>query len=146
MQSGGQGSLCSYLWERVVEDNTQLNRRLQKRRFKTPPSDESVRSANARRARRAVENGQYRKALSSEGFAQASSEVMDEMLSKHPQSGPPPIPADPVPPPVQVVCVDIVRALRSFPSGMAPGPSCLRANHVKEAVFCPLPDRANFAL
>ena len=43
-----------YLWESVVEDTTQLNRRLQKRRFKTPPSDESVRSANARRARRAV--------------------------------------------------------------------------------------------
>ena len=81
-----------------------------------------------------------------EGFTQASSEVMDEMLSKHPQSGPPSIPADPVPPPVQVVCVDIVRALRSFPSGTAPGPSCLRANHVKEAVFCPSPDRANFAL
>ena len=118
-----------YLWERVVEDNTQLNRRLQKRRFKTPPSDES---ANARRARSAVENGQYRKAiqsLSSEGFAQASSEVLDEMLSEHPQSGPPSIPADPVPPPVQVVCVDIVRTLRSFPSSTAPGPSCLRANH-----------------
>ena len=103
-----------YLWESVVEDTTQLNRHLQKRRFKTPPSDESVRSANARRARRAVEDGQYRKAiqsLSSDGIAPASSEVLDEMLSKHPQSGPPPIPADPVPPPVQVVCVDIVRAL-----------------------------------
>ena len=84
--------------------------------------------------------------LSSEGFAQASSEVLDEMLSKHPQSGPPPIPVDSVPPPIQVVCADIVRALRSFPSGMAPGPSCLRANHVKEAVFSPSPDRANFAL
>ena len=68
------------------------------------------------------------------------------MLSKHLQSGPPPIPFDPVPPPIQVVCADIVRALRSFPSGMAPGPSCLRANHVKEAVFSPSPDHVNFAL
>ena len=137
-----------YLWERVIEDNTQLNRRLQKRNLKSP-SNESVRSANAHRARHAVENGQYRRAIQSllpEGFAWASSEVLDEMLSKHPQSGPPPIPVDPVPPPVQVVCADIVRALRSFLSGTAPGPSCLRANHVKEAVFSSSPDHANFAL
>ena len=53
-----------YLWERVIEDNTQLNRRLQKLSFKTP-SNESLRSANARRARRAVENGHYRKAIQS---------------------------------------------------------------------------------
>ena len=29
-----------------------------------------------------------------------------------------------------------------FSSGTAPGPSCLRANHLKEAVLCPSPDRA----
>ena len=99
-----------------------------------------------RRARRA---GQYRKAIQSlwsEGFAQASSEVLDEMLSKHPQSGPPPIPVDPIPPPVKVICVDIVRALWSFHSGTAFGPSRLRANHVKEAMFSPSPDLANIAL
>ena len=36
-----------YLWERVIEDNTQLNRHLQKHNFKSP-SNESVQSANAR--------------------------------------------------------------------------------------------------
>ena len=103
-----------------------------------PPSAESNRSTNARRARRAVENGQYKKAtqsLSSAGFAPPSEDVLDEMLAKHPQSGASPSSFDEAPPPVQVAIVDVVNALRSFPSGTAPGPSCLRANHVKEAVF-----------
>ena len=42
--------------------------------------------------------------------------------------------------------MDVLRALRSFPNGTAPGPSRFRANHLKEAVFCPSSDRANFAL
>ena len=34
----------------------------------------------------------------------------------------------------------------SLPTETAPGPSCFRANHLKEAVFCPSPDRLNLAL
>jgi len=37
-------------------------------------------------------------------------------------------------------------SIKSFSKGSAPGPSGLRANHLKEAVFCPSPDRANHAL
>ena len=94
---------------------------------------------------RAVEDGQYRKAiqaLASDGLFLPTVEVVDEMLSKHPQVTPPSIPADSVPPPTQVAEVDIVRALKSFPAGTAPGPFSLRANHIKEAVS---PDRANYA-
>ncbi len=36
--------------------------------------------------------------------------------------------------------------MRSFPTDSAPGPSLLRANHLKEAVFCPTPDRGNKTL
>ena len=39
-----------------------------------------------------------------------------------------------------------MRALKSFPNGTAPGPSSLRANHLKEAVFCPSPTQSEFAL
>ena len=105
--------------------------------------------ANVSRARRAVEDGQYRKAiqlLSSYGLADVTADVFDEILAKHPQVDPPCIPSDPLPPPLQVTEMDIVRALRSFPNGTAPGPSKFRANHLKEAVFCPSPDRANYAL
>ncbi len=47
------------------------------------------------RARRAVENGQYRKAiqaLSSGGLAQVTPKVLDEMVVKHPQAPPLPSP------------------------------------------------------
>ena len=137
------------LLEDAVDATTLLECRSRKRLSNTPPSAESTRSTNARRARRAVENGQYKKAiqsLSSAGFAPPSEDVLDEMVAKHPQSGASPFSFDEAPPPVQVAIVDVVNALRSFPSGTAPGPSCLRANHVKEAVFCSSPDSAESAL
>ena len=133
------------LWEGVVAENERLKRRHRR----NLSSSGSSQLANASRARRAVEDGQYRKAiqsLSSDGLADATEDVFDEMLTKHPQAGPPCIPSDPVPPPLQVREVDVVRALQSFPNGTAPGPSSFRANHFKEAVFCPSPDRANYAL
>ena len=33
----------------------------------------------------------------------------------------------------------VVRAIKSFPAGTAPGPSGLRASHLKEALFCSFP-------
>ena len=41
---------------------------------------------------------------------------------------------------------DVLGALKSFPTGSAPGPSRLRANHIKQEIFCPSPDHANKAL
>ena len=39
-----------------------------------------------------------------------------------------------------------MKALKSFSNGTAPGTSGFRANHFKEAVFCPSPDLANSVL
>ena len=39
-----------------------------------------------------------------------------------------------------------MRVLQSFPNGLVPSPSGLRANHLKEAIFCPSPIRLAFAL
>ena len=67
-------------------------------------SPESMRSANARRARRAMEDGQYRKvtqALISDGLAEASPEVLAEMLAKHLQDDLPLISHLPLPRPYQ---------------------------------------------
>ena len=132
----------SELWDGILAENNRLNNLIQKRSNSPVP-------ANIHRARRAVEDGQFRKAiqiLSSAGIAPSSSDVYDAMLSKHPQSAPPPIPSTPVPPAVRVSELDVVRALQSFPNGTAPGPSSLRANHLKEAVFCPSPIQSEFAL
>ena len=80
------------------------------------------------------------------GLASPSSEVFNEMLAKHPQADPPSISSDTFPTPLQVSREDMLRALKSFPTGSAPGPSSLRANHIKQAIFCPSPDPANKAL
>ena len=130
------------LWDDILVENNRLKNIFEKR-------TNSPVHGNIHRARRAVEDGQFRKALqtlSSAGFAPSSSDVYDAMLSKHPQSAPPPIPSTPVPPAIQVSELDVVRALQSFPNGTAPGPSSLRANHLKEAVFCPSPIKSDFAL
>ena len=134
------------LWSEVLEEEDRLT---QHRRKPKKITAESVRAANARRARHAMEDGQYKKAtqaLTSDGLAQASAEVYTEMLAKHPQANSPPTSTAPAPPPVQVAEVDVIKALKSFPNGSAPGPSSFRANHFKEAVFCPSPDRANNAI
>ena len=133
------------LWSEVLEEEDRLTQRRRKPKKITAES----RAANARRVRRAMEDGQYKKAtqdLTSGGLAQASAEVYEEMLAKHPQVNSPPTPTAPAPPPVQVVEVDVIKALKSFSNGSAPGPSSFRANHFKEAVFCPSPDRANNAI
>ena len=135
------------LWEAVVlRDREFLSHRTKK---EATPSTASLHQSNAFRARRAVEDGQYRKALqslTSAGFASVTEDVVSMMKEKHPSTSPPSIPSDPVPPPARVMEGDVISALRSFPTGTAPGPCGLRAIHLTEAVFCPSPDRANYTL
>ena len=110
------------------------------------PSPNSLRLANARRAKRLTEEGQYKKALQallSEGVARASPEVLNEMLAKHPQAPPPSLPQGPLAPPPSITPESVLKAIRSFPTGSAPGLSHLRAAHLKEAVLCPSPGQAS---
>ena len=101
---------------------------------------------NANRAHRAVEDGQYRKAiqfLTSDGVASVSDDVYSEMVSKHPQASQPVSISTPAPCPVEIHEQCVVKALKSFPVGTAPGPSGLRASHLKEASSCPSPRISN---
>ena len=116
---------------------------------KKPLHPDALCASNVRRAKRAVEAGQYWKgiqALTSDGLAPASSETLGEMLAKHPQSPLLSIPCSPPPSPITINEVVVAKALRSFPGDSAPGPSLFRANHFKEAVFCSSPDHGNKAL
>ena len=134
------------LWLEVIAEEEKAARQRKKPKN---VSQGSPRRGNARRAKAAVEEGQYRKAiqaLCSGGLAPASPEVLEEMLTKHPQAPTPTIPTGPVPPPADISDADVLRALKSFPSGSAPGPSSCRANYLREAILCPSPDRAGHAL
>ena len=73
-------------------------------------------------------------------------DVKLELLAKHLQADPPKLPTSAAPSPVKINEAALIRALRSFPQGTAPGPSDLRADHLKEAVFCPSPRNASVAL
>ena len=75
-----------------------------------------------------------------------SSEVISEMLNKHPQAPSPSLPTDPLPSSTKLPVSAIMRGVKSFPCGSAPGPSGLRPSHLREAVGCPSPDRANSVL
>ena len=66
--------------------------------------------------------------------------------NKHPQASPPALPLGPVPPPLSLSEAVVLKAVRSFPGGSAPGPSGLRPSHLREAVSCPAPDRARLVL
>ena len=65
------------------------------------------------------------------------------MLTKHPQSPPPSLPSDPVPPPMILSESIVSRSVRSFPRGSAPSPSGFRVSHLHEAVRCPSPSLAS---
>ena len=106
----------------------------------------TLRRLNARRARQAVQADQCSKAiqaLASIGLAPPSRNVLQEMLTKHPQAPPPSLPSDPVPPPMDLSESIVSHCVRSFPRGSAPGPSDFRASHLREAVLCPSPSLAS---
>ena len=110
----------SGLWSDITASVRGLRDRSVRSKSKLP-SAESRRRSNATHGHRAVEDGQYRKALqslTSMGLALPSSDVFNDMKAKHPCVDPSTIPAAPPPLPIVVSVEQVVGALRSFP---APG-------------------------
>ena len=122
------------LWSEAVDEGQSLSRRMQL------SSSSSQLNRNIRRAKRAVQYSKAIKSLTSDGLSLASAEVLQEMLTKHPQTAPPSLP---VTLPVSVTESVVRKAAKSFPNGSAPGPSGLRPIHLREAVGCPSRDKAN---
>lgn len=103
-------------------------------------------AAKLGRVKQAMEDGQYSKAakiLASDGLVAVSEQSYQEMLSKHPDpdnlshspdlSSTPPVSDCDIPPSLVSECI------KSFPNGTSPGPSGLRASHLKEGITCPSP-------
>ena len=141
LQRWSEGDL-SDLWAKALAHGQSLA----KRRDQSAPSSHSN---NIRRAKAATQEGQYSKAikaLTSDGLASPSSEVLEEMLGKHPQAPPPSLPPGMAPPPFILSNSLILRSVKSFSGASAPGPSGLRPSHLQEAVGCPSSDCANQVL
>ena len=88
----------------------------------------------------AAQDGQYGKAariLTSDGMHASSDAVVAKMKELHPASDPPNLTVHDDPPPSAALSVDQVRkGVLSFAQGTAPGPSGLRAAHLKESITC----------
>lgn len=110
---------------------------------------EALHKANARRARRAVEDGCFKKAmqaLSSKGIVEPSQEHYSRLLEKHPQSTPPLLSSEPPPQSAHIPDYVVLKSIKSFPNGTAPGPFGFRASYFKEAVQCPSSDKSAHVL
>jgi hypothetical protein len=83
--------------------------------------------------------GKAVKALNSDGIADITNQVVQEMQRKHPPDNPPTLPDSPAPTPLQFTAAETLKALLSFPRGTAAGPSNLRVEHLLNAVSCPSP-------
>ena len=90
--------------------------------------------------------GKSAKPWLSGGLINPSQEVVEKMLAKLPQNPTPPLPSDPAPPSPEIPEAMVLKAVRLFPTGSAPGPSDLRDTHVKEVILCPSYTSASKAL
>ena len=121
---------------------------IQKRESKKT-STESLQKSHVIKVKRVIAEGQLGKVLKlllSDGLINPSQEVVEEMLAKHPQNPPPSLPSDPAPPSPEIPEAMVLKAVQSFPTGSAPGPSVLRTTHLKEAILCPFFSSASWAL
>ena len=136
-----EGGFISLWQEAVCEGTSHVSRK--------KPSVQSTRSSNAKRAKRAAQVGRFSKAvqaLGSLGLAPCSESTKNELLSKHPQAALPSLPPPSTSPLPSISMGVVMKAIKFFPVDTAPGPSGLRATHLKESVLCPTPSHAQSAL
>ena len=91
-----------------------------------------------RQARTLVQEQQYSRAaqaLCSAGMAPANRDTLRVMRDKHPIQVPPQLPeGDPEKGPTILSANEVFQSVKHFKAGSAPGPSGLRAEHLKEVV------------
>ena len=123
------------LWTEAVKAQRPPPKKGRKKAVVDDPLSQEKR--NARRAAALIQDGQLSraaKALVSRGMDQSSAASKKEMEDKHPQADPPPV-SEEEPSESAFTCSSrqVYDAIMSFKSGTAPGPSGLRAEHLKEA-------------
>ena len=97
-----------------------------------------------------IREGQYTRAaqaLTSADLAEQTRATKEAMKELHPQ-GPRILPCDgePSAPPMRFSGEQVAKAIKTFKAGSAPGPSGLRAEHLKAAVKSGPPNRTDKAL
>ena len=134
------------LWDEAVS----ITKAPPKPRKKAPAREEhSLEEKNAQRATRLAQEGQYTRSLqslTSAGMAQHNRTTVDIMTDKHP-----PAPLVPIlqpesnTPQMTFSQTQVYNSIKSFRKGSAPGPSGLRAEHLKVATKSAPPNRTDKA-
>ena len=136
------------LWEEAIAMQKMPAKKRKKK--KQQESEVTQESRNAIRSSRLVKEGQYSRAaqaLTSAGLVDQNPTSTAAMLHLHPQ-GPRVIPSadEPDEPAMTFDREHVLKCIKSFKSGSAPGPSGLRAEHIKVAVKKVPRNRADKAL
>ena len=126
------------LWQEALANHSKSSKKARRRGKKKSGTEKSQEEKNIIRCKRLLEEGQFSRAaeaLSSLGIDQSSQEAYDSMIKKHPQCNkfdPPTehLEADNL----KFLPADVKKAVNSFKAGSAPGPTGLRAEHLKEAL------------
>ena len=82
---------------------------------------------------------QWRKTMqakTSDGFAFNCIEVISDIQSMHPHGIVPQPSSKLTPPHIMIIAQDGGKVLKSIPCSSSSDPSSIRANHLKEAIFC----------
>ena len=107
------------------------------RRARGREAEPTQEQKNLKRVATLLQEGQFSrasKALISRGIDQNSAEARAQMVDKHPTVEVAPTPAEENPSqPITLTSRQVYEAIRGFKAGTAPGPSGLRAEHLKEA-------------
>ena len=125
-----------HLWELAVKSNKLDS---SKSKTRNEPEGNSLEKKNITRCLKLAKIGQYTRAsqaLGSAGIAKFCSSTFKILKEKHPQVPLPQVNDDDIEdPPLCFSQADILVSIKSFKAGTAPGPSGLRPEHLKAAVF-----------
>ena len=142
-----QGGILE-LWQEACKS---VRKDKAKGRWKKKEADSVTQETlNAERSKRFISEGQYARAaqlIDSLGIAQANKDTLKEMQTKRPQAEHVPnLTPNPNSQPLQLPSSDILKNIKSFKRGSAPGPSGLRPEHLKVAVNLSSPTQSDKAL
>ena len=107
-------------------------------------NEKTQEEVNARRCKKLLEEGQYNRASSalvSEGIVDSNPETIAIMKAKHPQAEIQPMEVGENVEPLKLSASQVRESIKSFKKGSAPGPSGMRAEHLKVAVEMGSPGR-----
>ena len=133
------------LWEEAIAATTPPS----KSKHRVAEEDKSQEQRNVMRATKLAQQGQYTRslqALTSAGLAQQDSATVEALKAKHPVAENPPTsrPQSDTPQ-MSFSPAQVYKVIRSFNKGSAPGPSGLRAEHLKAIVRSAPPDKTDKA-